>query len=172
MKCGKIKRKLDTIYACYMTKGQGSKSKRKYFAYLAISISPEHINVNVHPSKKKVAFMHEDEIIEQIGDFIGKQIRACSSSNTLQMVRATITRRPVDPDRSEALSPRKKVRLAGNMSIEDIENLTGPAATAKQEEVAAILDAYYPPDVTSYLHRCLERPSSVHPGGVRGIQEA
>ncbi len=118
MKCIKIKQKLDTIYG----------TKCKYFAYLAISIDPGHIDVNVHPSKKEVTFMYEGEIIKQIGDVLEEQMRACYSSNTLQMVQATITCRPVDPDRSEGpfseckLQPKKKVRIADNMHTEDIPN--------------------------------------------------
>lgn len=47
----KIKRTVDNAYAMFQPKGGYS-----YFVYLALSIRPDLIDVNVHPTKKQVIF--------------------------------------------------------------------------------------------------------------------
>ena len=43
----KIKRVVDSTYALYQPKGNFS-----YLVYMALSVKPELIDVNVHPTKK------------------------------------------------------------------------------------------------------------------------
>ena len=45
----KIKRIIDTTYSMYQPKGGYS-----YFVYMALSVKPELVDVNVHPTKKQV----------------------------------------------------------------------------------------------------------------------
>lgn len=45
----KIKRVIDSTYAMYQPKGGYS-----YLVYMALSVKPELIDVNVHPTKKQV----------------------------------------------------------------------------------------------------------------------
>ncbi|ORX73251.1 DNA mismatch repair protein MutL [Linderina pennispora] len=53
-----IKRALDALYSGVLPKSS------KPFVYLDLQIKPEHVDVNVHPAKREVRFLHEDEIIE------------------------------------------------------------------------------------------------------------
>ncbi|KAJ3325679.1 DNA mismatch repair protein [Boothiomyces sp. JEL0866] len=55
-----IKKGLDSVYSKYLSKGGN------WFAYISLFIRPENIDVNVHPTKKEVRFLHEDTIIELI----------------------------------------------------------------------------------------------------------
>lgn len=48
----------------------------------SISISPENIDVNVHPTKHEVHFLHEDRIIECIQKTIEERLLSCTSSRT------------------------------------------------------------------------------------------
>lgn len=58
--CDPLKRALNSLYASYLPKGH------KPFIYLSLEISPPNVDVNVHPTKREVRFLHEDEIIDHI----------------------------------------------------------------------------------------------------------
>lgn len=58
--CPSLKRSLESMYALLLPKG------RHPWMYLALSIAPDRIDVNVHPTKQEVHFLDEDEIVEWI----------------------------------------------------------------------------------------------------------
>ena len=55
-----IKRAIENVYASYLPKG-GSP-----FVYMSLSIAPQNVDVNVHPTKHEVFFLHQDAIVESI----------------------------------------------------------------------------------------------------------
>ena len=50
------------------------------FVYLSIEIDPQNIDVNVHPTKNEVHFLHEDEIIAGIQAKAQQTLYKCSTS--------------------------------------------------------------------------------------------
>ena len=117
MKSRKIKNKLKEIYSYYLPKG-----KIKYFAYLGISIDPAHIDVNVHPSKKEVIFMYEDDIIEQLGNAIEDCIKKSYNSTALETVQTTFVSPSFESNKpaDRKLQPKERARQMDNLKIEDI----------------------------------------------------
>ncbi|KIW00444.1 uncharacterized protein PV09_07972 [Verruconis gallopava] len=62
-----MKKALEQTYSSFLPKGGHP------FVYLSLDIEPHRLDVNVHPTKREVNFLHEEEIIEIICD----QIREC-----------------------------------------------------------------------------------------------
>ena len=57
----KIKKTIEAMYNVFQPKGGYS-----YFVYLALSIRPDLIDVNVHPTKKQVIFERQEELCEAL----------------------------------------------------------------------------------------------------------
>ncbi|KAJ3350508.1 DNA mismatch repair protein [Allomyces javanicus] len=70
----KLKRALDALYAPFMPKGMHP------FVYLALTLPPHKVDVNVHPTKQHVQFLHEEEIIAAIRDRILKELQSANTS--------------------------------------------------------------------------------------------
>lgn len=64
-----IKKSVEQTYAMFLPKGG------KPFFYLSLEIEPQRVDVNVHPTKREVHFLNEDEIVAMICD----EIRSCLS---------------------------------------------------------------------------------------------
>ena len=54
-----LKKAIEMVYGAYLPKGTYP------FVYLSLEIAPENVDVNVHPTKHEVHFLHQDEIIEK-----------------------------------------------------------------------------------------------------------
>lgn len=55
-----IRKAIEQTYSTFLPKGGHP------FTYLSLEIDPQRVDVNVHPTKREVNFLNEDEIIEQI----------------------------------------------------------------------------------------------------------
>uniref|UniRef100_A0A182PGE2 DNA mismatch repair protein S5 domain-containing protein n=1 Tax=Anopheles epiroticus TaxID=199890 RepID=A0A182PGE2_9DIPT len=60
VECSALKKAIDAIYALYLPKGNAP------FVYLALELNPQNVDVNVHPTKHEVHFLHEEEIVEKV----------------------------------------------------------------------------------------------------------
>lgn len=50
------------------------------FLYLSLKIEPKNVDVNVHPTKHEVHFLHEDAIIDKIKNSIESKLAGCNTS--------------------------------------------------------------------------------------------
>ncbi|KAK6499771.1 DNA mismatch repair protein [Arthrobotrys musiformis] len=71
-----IRKSLETIYSSFLPKGGHP------YIYVTIEIEPHRIDVNVHPTKREVNFLHEDEIIEKISDAVLEALAAVDKSRS------------------------------------------------------------------------------------------
>lgn len=71
-----IKKALEQTYATFLPKGGHP------FVYLSLDIDPQRVDVNVHPTKREVNFLNEDEIIEAICNEIRTQLSHVDTSRT------------------------------------------------------------------------------------------
>lgn len=71
-----IKKAVEQTYAAFLPKGGHP------FVYLSLEIDPRRVDVNVHPTKKEVRFLNEDEIIEMVCDQIRSSLGKVDTSRT------------------------------------------------------------------------------------------
>ncbi|PKS07297.1 hypothetical protein jhhlp_005899 [Lomentospora prolificans] len=73
---GDIKKSLEEMYKNFLPKNGHP------FVYLSLEISPQSVDVNVHPTKRQVKFEHEDEIVQTICEDISSKLAAVDKSRT------------------------------------------------------------------------------------------
>ncbi|XP_061817490.1 DNA mismatch repair protein Mlh1 isoform X2 [Nerophis lumbriciformis] len=71
-----LKKAVETVYAAYLPKNTHP------FLYLSLEIAPENVDVNVHPTKHEVHFLHEDGVIESVQKHVEGKLLGSNSSRT------------------------------------------------------------------------------------------
>lgn len=71
-----IKRAIEQTYSAFLPKGGHP------FVYIDLEIEPQRVDVNVHPTKREVHFLNEDEIVESICNVIRSKLAQVDSSRT------------------------------------------------------------------------------------------
>ncbi|KAI4086961.1 MAG: hypothetical protein LQ344_007130 [Seirophora lacunosa] len=71
-----IKKAIEQTYLIFLPKGGHP------FVYLSLDIDPQRVDVNVHPTKREVNFLNEDEIIESICNEIKLKLSSVDTSRT------------------------------------------------------------------------------------------
>lgn len=96
-----IRRAVENVYADSLPKGG------KPFIYLSLELPGPHVDVNVHPTKREVAFLHEDRLCDALSKVVRSVIGGATSSRTFNVANAGRLLPKEDKDdkssRSEAL---------------------------------------------------------------------
>ncbi|KAI9928298.1 hypothetical protein ASPWEDRAFT_444082 [Aspergillus wentii DTO 134E9] len=71
-----VKRAVEQTYSAFLPKGGHP------FVYIDLEIEPQRVDVNVHPTKREVNFLNEDEIIECICNEIRSKLAQVDESRT------------------------------------------------------------------------------------------
>ncbi|KAL7976830.1 hypothetical protein Chor_008779 [Crotalus horridus] len=69
-----LRRAIETVYAAYLPKSTYP------FLYISLEIAPQNVDVNVHPTKHEVHFLHEDSILERVQQHIECKLLGSNSS--------------------------------------------------------------------------------------------
>ncbi|KAL0944653.1 DNA mismatch repair protein [Colletotrichum truncatum] len=104
---GNIKKALEQLYATFLPKGG------RPFIYLSLEIDPSRVDVNVHPTKREVHFLNEDDIIQSICEHIRTKLAEVDTSRTFM---------------AQSLLPGS--RLMDNSPLPDSDN--SPSTPAKE----------------------------------------
>ncbi|KAH8425381.1 mismatch repair ATPase MLH1 [Aspergillus melleus] len=86
-----VKRAVEQTYASFLPKGGHP------FVYIDLEIEPQRVDVNVHPTKREVNFLNEDEIIESICNEIRSKLAQVDSSRTFLTQTLLPGIRSIDP---------------------------------------------------------------------------
>lgn len=65
------------MYSLFQPKGGYT-----YFVYMGLSILPELIDVNVHPTKKTVIFERQDELCEALIELVEETLQQACTNRT------------------------------------------------------------------------------------------
>lgn len=71
-----LRKAIDNVYQGYLPKNMHP------FIYLSLEIAPQNVDVNVHPTKHEVHFLHEDAIIENVQEAIETKLLGSNQSRT------------------------------------------------------------------------------------------
>lgn len=99
-----IKKAVEQTYSAFLPKGG------KPFVYLSLEIDPARVDVNVHPTKREVNFLNEEEIVEMVCDEIRSKLGKVDTSRTFMT--------------QSLLSGGKTPSISRNVSIPDAEAST------------------------------------------------
>ena len=73
-----IKKAVEQTYSAFLPKGGHP------FVYLSLEIDPARVDVNVHPTKREVHFLNEDEIIQEICKQVELSLAAVDTSRSFK----------------------------------------------------------------------------------------
>lgn len=93
-----IKKAVEQTYSNFLPKGGHP------FVYLSLEIDPARVDVNVHPTKREVHFLNEDEIIELACNEIKEKLAKVDTSRTFlaqTLLPSIPPRTPVQPRHGE-----------------------------------------------------------------------
>lgn len=108
-----IKKAVEHTYSPFLPKGGHP------FVYLSLEIDPARVDVNVHPTKREVNFLNEEEIIEVICDEIRTRLGKVDTSRTFM---------------TQSLLSSKRPAVAGS---DTAENGTVPSTAGGQSEMSS-----------------------------------
>lgn len=160
-----IKKAIEQTYSTFLPKNGHP------FVYLSLEIDPRRVDVNVHPTKREVNFLNEDEIIQAICEHIRSKLAAVDMSRTfmtqtlLPVADWPSTQKQADDDTVQSPAPRstsrRKARPNENNLVRTDTNLrkitsmfapTGGSSAAVGVTAAPVVTApdAQPPEAVEY----------------------
>jgi DNA mismatch repair protein MLH1 len=117
---------LDSVYSTYLAKGKHP------FVYLSMEIAPQNVDVNVHPTKHEVHFLHEDAIIHKIQTAADILLKGASTSRsfTVQVIY------PIVSDEDSTL----KLNFLQTLIPKNPAPLVDKSSTASASNVSKVYD--------------------------------
>jgi DNA mismatch repair protein MLH1 len=121
--CGPLKRAVDAAYSVHLPKGAHA------FMYLDVTMRQTDVDVNVHPNKTEVRFLHESQLIEAVVEGLESKLKSDGKSRTF-LAQALIFQgggvarplpAPATTPAAHASTPVAKKRCASALIV-DIKN--------------------------------------------------
>lgn len=69
-----LRKTIENVYSLYLPKGSHP------FVYISLSLDPRNVDVNVHPTKHEVHFLHEDIIIDKTQKAVESKLLGSNTS--------------------------------------------------------------------------------------------
>ncbi|CAN7008782.1 hypothetical protein IGI04_011114 [Brassica rapa subsp. trilocularis] len=78
VECSALKRAIEIVYAATLPKAS------KPFVYMSINLPREHVDINIHPTKKEVSLLNQEIMIEMIQSEVELKLRNTNDTRTFQ----------------------------------------------------------------------------------------
>ncbi|XP_042382837.1 DNA mismatch repair protein MLH1-like [Zingiber officinale] len=78
VECSALKRAIEVVYSATLPKAA------KPFIYMSIELPSEHVDVNIHPTKREVSLLNQESLIETIQSAIESKLMNCNNTRTFQ----------------------------------------------------------------------------------------
>lgn len=101
--CEPLKRAINSIYQLFLPKGSQS------FVYLSLEIRLQNVDVNIHPTKREVRFLHEEEIVEVITKKLHSVLSSVDTSRKFQ-AQSVLGNQKRQAEQPESTQVLKKLR--------------------------------------------------------------
>ncbi|XP_010421834.2 PREDICTED: DNA mismatch repair protein MLH1 isoform X1 [Camelina sativa] len=116
VECSALKRAIEIVYAATLPKAS------KPFVYMSINLPREHVDINIHPTKKEVSLLNQEIIIEMIQSEVELKLRSANDTRTFQeqkveYIQSTLTSSRSDPPVSPLLSGQKTQKVPVNKMV-------------------------------------------------------
>jgi DNA mismatch repair protein MLH1 len=82
---GQLKRGLEALYAAHNPKAG------KPWVFFDLLLPPRHVEVNMHPTKKEVGFLHQDAVVDAICQEVEQVLLAASSTRSFTVARLPLS---------------------------------------------------------------------------------
>ncbi|OBA19383.1 DNA mismatch repair protein MutL [Metschnikowia bicuspidata var. bicuspidata NRRL YB-4993] len=113
--CDPLRRAIQNVFLTFLPKGNHP------FVYLSLDIEPQNLDVNIHPTKREVRFLNEDEIIEWISGQLNDVLFARQGSRTFKQ--STLKRLPDGFPMDETTNTNKKHKQVNKLVRVDVSQL-------------------------------------------------
>lgn len=110
-----VRKAVDATYAAYLPKGGHP------FVYLSLRIDPARVDVNVHPTKREVHFLNEDDVVNAICREMDRKLAAVDASRTFTA--QTLLPGASDPTADTDDSPTHKFAVIGKRPAKNPNSL-------------------------------------------------
>ncbi|CAH0391636.1 unnamed protein product [Bemisia tabaci] len=90
-----LRKALENIYSLYLAKNSYP------FMYLSLELDPRNVDVNVHPTKHEVFFLHEEVIIEKVKSAIEAKLAGADHSRAFYLKSKFLPSKPTIPSKEE-----------------------------------------------------------------------
>lgn len=152
--CEPLRRAVAATFGVFLPKGIYP------FVYLSLSINTNDVDVNVHPTKSEVRFLHEDEIVQFVADKIADVLLANNKSRTFTQSVLKLTGNldgvstSIKPYRQENRLVRVDAlqqKISSFMKAEDIPDTKRTHGTVQGHEVEIFepSERKEPPDIVT-----------------------
>ncbi|ABN66315.2 predicted protein [Scheffersomyces stipitis CBS 6054] len=132
--CEPLKRAVSGVYQFFLPKGSYP------FIYLSLQIDAQNVDVNIHPTKREVRFLHEEEIIELIVDKVHLILSSVDTSRKFKtqtiLSNTGTAKRPIDEFSALSTQSQKKYRQENKLVRVDRQQTKLSAFIAGQSETS------------------------------------
>lgn len=131
MDCPSLKRSLLALYSTILPRGGHP------WIYLSIDMATEKVDVNVHPTKREVHFLDEEEIVEAICNTVQQVLESGSSSRNFRLTQSLLP----GPERVATLNDSKHSLAPSSRSDYPQHTLRVDARTRTLDAMSGFLDS-------------------------------